>query len=135
MEQTITGFHHVAIKTHDLNRSLKFYIEGLGFTERLRWGTPDRPTILLVSGGNTYLELFLGGPADPLPEGPICHFALRTDDTDAAVKKAVAAGAVVTVPPKQVIAQTTTAGPMPIRLAFCKGPDGETIEFFQNEMT
>jgi glyoxylase I family protein len=24
--------------------------------------------------------------------------------------------------------------PIPIRIAFCKGPDGEVIEFFQNEV-
>jgi len=24
---------------------------------------------------------------------------------------------------------------IPIRIAFCKGPDGELIEFFQNELT
>src|ERR1700729_914913 len=120
-DKPVTGFHHVAIKAHDFERTLKFYIEGLGFTERLRWGNPASPTVLLVSGGNTYLEVFAGGPAEPKPEGPICHFALRTDDTDAAVAKAVAAGAIVTVAPKVVTAQTTTQGPVPIRLAFCKG--------------
>jgi len=25
--------------------------------------------------------------------------------------------------------------PIPARIAFCKGPDGELIEFFQNEAT
>jgi catechol 2,3-dioxygenase-like lactoylglutathione lyase family enzyme len=32
------GFHHVSLKVSDLNRSIKFYTEGLGFVEKISWG-------------------------------------------------------------------------------------------------
>jgi glyoxylase I family protein len=61
------------------------------------------------------------------------HFALRTTDCDQAIEAARAAGAEVTVEPRDV---TLSADPpIPARIAFCKGPDGELIEFFQNEAT
>jgi hypothetical protein len=39
--------------------------------------------------------------------------------------------------PKTVEISTTTHGPgkVPVRIAFVKGPDGEVIEFFQNDLT
>ena len=43
-------------------------------------------------------------------------------------------GAEVTMEPTNINLQSTP-GPTPIRIAFCKGPDGEIIEFFQNELT
>ena len=42
--------------------------------------------------------------------------------------------AVVTIEPKDVVIQSRPS-PCPVRLAFCKGPDGEVIEFFQNQST
>lgn len=46
-----------------------------------------------------------------------------------AVEAARAAGAEITVEPKDVVVSQSPA--TPIRIAFCKGPDGEIIEFFQ----
>jgi glyoxylase I family protein len=79
------------------------------------------------------MEIFSGGDG-PKPEGSILHFALRTSDCDAALERARAAGAEVTVEPKDVTIDSRPS-PTPIRIAFCKGPDGEIIEFFQNEKT
>lgn len=45
-------------------------------------------------------------------------------------------GANSTMEPKDITIQTTNGvGPVPIRIAFCEGPSGEIIEFFQNELT
>jgi glyoxylase I family protein len=131
------GFHHVAIRASDFDTSVRFYTQALGFVEKIRWGEGDKRAIMLDVGDGNYLEIFSGRktsiPADS-PEPPILHFAFRTADTDAAIARARAAGAVVTVEPKDVVIQSTPAV-TPVRLAFCKGPDGELIEFFQNETT
>lgn len=133
----VQGFHHVAIRARDFDKSRQFYVEALGFREKIRWGEAPKRAVMLDAGAGDYVEIFERPHQGPAPEGEepiILHFALRTDDTDAAIAQARAAGAVVTVEPKDVTI-ASTPGPTPVRLAFCKGPDGEVIEFFQNELT
>jgi glyoxylase I family protein len=124
------GFHHIAIKVRDFEASVKFYSEGFGFKERISWGEGDGRAVLLDTGDGNYLEIFAGGPKELKPEGSIIHMAFRTDDVDKAVKAARAAGAEITVEPKDVVVSNNPA--TPIRIAFCKGPDGEILEFFQS---
>jgi glyoxylase I family protein len=131
------GFHHVAIRASDFDASVRFYTEALGFFEKIRWGEGEKRAIMLDVGDGNYLEIFSGRkeslPAQS-PEPPILHFAIRTTDTDSAIARARAAGAEVTIEPKNVNIPSTPQV-TPVRLAFCKGPDGELIEFFQNETT
>jgi glyoxylase I family protein len=129
------GFHHVAIRVADFERTLKFYIEGLGFRKALEWGEGERRACMLDTGDGNYLEVFAGarrGSGEAAPEGAIIHFALRTADCDAAIERARAAGAEVTMEPKSL----TIAGSrdVPVRIAFFKGPGGEVVELFQNEL-
>lgn len=127
------GFHHVAIRVRDFDATLRFYTDGLGFREKIRWGQGDKLAAMLDTGDGNYLEVFAGGTGVPRPEGTILHFALRTDNCDAAVEKARAAGGVITTEPVDVTIDGTPHT-VPLRLAFCKGPDGEVIEFFQNQI-
>ena len=138
------GFHHLALRVHDFDASIAFYTAGLGFAPKASWGAAgrgrsecwgegDRRTTLLDTGDGNYLEICGGGSGVPAAGGAVLHFALRTANCDQAIEAARAAGAVVTVEPKDV---TLAADPpIPARIAFCKGPDGELIEFFQNEAT
>ena len=126
------GFHHVSLKVNDLNRSIKFYTEGLGFVEKISWGEGLQRRVLLDTGDGNYFEF--GQTSDPICEGGCFpHVALRTDNCDAAVEAARAAGAIVTKEPKDVTLPAHP--PLKIRVAFFKGPDGEEIEFFQNKLT
>jgi len=63
--------------------------------------------------------------------GGIHHVALRTNDTDAALERARAAGCEVWVEPKTLLNLGNSGAD--VRLAFFKGPDGELIEFFQSD--
>ena len=134
------GFHHLAFRVQDLDASLKFYIDGLGCRRAYGWGKDaraeggtDSRAVMLDTGDGNYLELFGGGkPADGSPEGVLLHFALRTTNCDVALEAARAAGASVTVEPKTVAIDGDA--PTEFRVAFVKGPDGEVIEFFQNDM-
>ena len=89
---------------------------------------------MLDTGDGNYVEVFAGGKhpiGEELPEGALLHFALRTQDCDRAIERARAAGAVVTIEPKSL--DLPGNPPVPVRIAFCRGLNGEIIEFFQNE--
>jgi glyoxylase I family protein len=75
------------------------------------------------------MEIFAGGSGEPKPEGAFFHVAFRTDNVVNAVEVAVAAGATVTVNPKDATLGRDPS--IPVKIAFVKGPDGEIIEFFQ----
>ena len=127
------GFHHVAIKTADWAATIGFYTEALGFTEKIAWGQAPGRAIMLDTGDGNYLEVFEDLAYRPDPNGAIIHFALRSDDCDAALERARSAGAEVTVEPKDVAIPSQPV--TPVRIAFCQGPEGAIIEFFQNELT
>ena len=138
-DSVITGFHHTAIRARDFDRSLRFYTGALGFRPKVTWGDAPKRAVMLDAGDGNYLEVFeRPNEAPPSEDSAILHFALRTTDVDDAVRRVRDAGATITVEPKDVEIPNThdsAPSPLPVRLAFCKGPDGEIIEFFQNEAT
>lgn len=127
------GFHHVALQTKDLERSLKFYIDGLGFTLRAKWRGASGKEIALVDIGNgSYFELFSDGEPKEQTEvyaGTFFHLALSVSDTRQAFARAVACGGVPHVEPKEVA--LGEHGELLAALSFVLGPDGEQIEFFE----
>ncbi len=133
----ITGFHHVAIHARDYDKSHAFYTDVLGFTPKIAWLHEGlRATMLDVGDGN-YLEIFEkpSAPA-PDPNQQIIHFALRTDDPDGVLQRARDTGCEVTMEPTDIDIDTTLGpNPVPIRICFFNGPDGESIELFKNELT
>jgi len=124
------GFHHVALRANDFEATVRFYTEGLGFKEVNGWGEGDKRIVLLDSGDGNYMEVFAGGSGEEKPEGSYFHVAFRSNNVDAAVEAAVAAGAVVTVAPKDAVLGNNP--PTPVRIAFVKGLNGEILEFFQS---
>lgn len=125
------GFHHVAIRTSRWDESLAFWQDALGFAVGHQWGEAPNRGVMLDTGDGNYLEIF---ERDPRPEGApseaaILHFCFRTDNLDAALERARAAGAEVTQEAKDI-----HIADIPVRIAFFKGPDGEICELFQNEI-
>jgi glyoxylase I family protein len=125
------GFHHVATKVADFEAAVKFYVEGLGLIKKLEWGEGDGRAVMLDLGDGGCLELFAGGTDRDKPEGALLHLAMRADDCDAALQCAVAAGAVVTMAPTDVMIPSRPT-PTPVCIAFCRTPSGEILEFFQS---
>lgn len=129
------GFHHIALRARDFERSLAFYTDVLGFALAHQWGEgPGRIALLDIGDGN-YVELFASRPDQtPNPDGdipapwPYFHLALRSSDVDADIAHVRAAGCPVTIEPKSVEVNGKT-----IRVGFFLGPDSEVLEFFQHQ--
>ncbi|MEZ4619186.1 MAG: VOC family protein [Caldilineaceae bacterium] len=125
------GCHHIALQTRDWDASLKLYRDVLGMEIVAEFGAPARKIVLLDMGDGSHMELFqpkadTPAPSDAAANDPIFHFALATTDTLAATEHVRQAGYEITVEPK-----TVKLGAMTVTNAFFKGPNGESIEFFQ----
>ena len=130
------GFHHVCVKTRDWAATMRFYCAGLGCTDKIAWSEAPKRAVMLDAGDGNYIEVFEDLAWAPPPEGPVAHFALRTTRLDAAVAHLRGMGVPITVEPRDVtIATTNGVGPVPVRIAFCTGPNGESVELLQNTLT
>ena len=126
------GFHHVAIRVGDLDKAVQFYTQALGFVASKSWGEGEKRAVLLDTGDGNYFELFAGGADGPKEGGAVLHVALRSSDVDGAIARARAAGAEITVEPKDVDIPTRPAV-FPVRIGFCRTPDGTIVEFFDEK--
>lgn len=124
------GFHHIALKVKDFEKSLDFYTNGLGMTPVVAWGEGEKRIQMLDLGNGDILELFAGGTDDLDAVGNWQHFAMSVEDVDAAYATALAAGALPHIEPKTVPLDSTPYK-MSIRIAFVKGPDDVQLEFFK----
>ena len=140
------GFHHVCVKTRDWAATQHFYCETLGFTVKLTWRAAPERAAMFDGGDGNYVEVFEDLGHVGAPHGAIAHFALRTTRLDAVAARVRDAGIKITMEPKDIIIPPTNpgtltrnGGPLPsavrVRIFFCEGPNGEIIEFFQNDVT
>ena len=124
----ITGMHHVSMKcgkAEDLAKAKDFYLNLLGFSLRREW-----PEGIMIDCGNVLLEIFSNGPGIR-SKGAIRHLAFATDDVDTVTARVLAAGYEVFIEPNDIV--IASRPPLPARMAFCFGPLGEEIEFFQEK--
>jgi len=124
----INGFHHLAMEVENLDESIRFYTEILGFSKHLEFSGENRRIVLVDAGNGNFMELYEGRTKQS-GDGSILHFAFRTDDCDPIVERVREYGSKITIEPKDVELQSDPV--YPIRIAFFEGPDGEVIELFQ----
>lgn len=129
----ISGFHHTAIRSAEFAASVAFYKQVLGLTEKITWGEPGTRAVMLDAGDGNYVEIFEREALTPSEDVAILHFAFRTDDCVAMIERVRAAGATVTMEPTEITIPSSI-GPVPVKIAFFKGPSGEIVELFENEM-
>ncbi len=123
------GFHHIALKASDFDKSLEFY-KSLGLTEKVSWGEGDGRAVMLDMGDGGCIELFAGGEKCENSDKRFFHLALRADDVDFAYQTALNNGAISKTPPVTV-SPDGASRPLTMRIAFVYGPDGEELEFFK----
>ena len=129
------GFHHIAITVKNFDESVKFYSEGLGFKEYLRWGDERNKAYkacMLDVGNNNYIEIF-NGRKESGYEGLWQHIAFTTDNCDNLFENAIKSGAKAIKEPSDECIKSGDGAIVYVRIAFCKGLDGEIIEFFQQK--
>ena len=124
----LTGIGHVALKVADINRSLAFYRDRLGFQEMMHLDRDDGSLwlVYLRITDTQFLELFPGGEGEEAPDPDrtaINHFCLETADLDATANALRAAGITLTVEPKMGLDGN--------RQCWIADPDGNRIEFMQ----
>lgn len=124
----INGIGHVAIKVKDLDKSLDYYINKLGFPEMMRL-TKDDGSVWLVYLRITdeqYLEVFPGADSDRAPgwdANGLNHVCLTVDNIDPVLEQIAAAGIELLLPLKTAIDGN--------RQAWLEDPDGNRIELME----
>ncbi len=137
----IRGIHHTAISAVDLERSIRFYRDLMGFEEVMDFsrpeGTPNMNAthalketsgrVVLLKAGNSMIELFQYATPTPIQadasrrlcDHGITHFCIDVDDIDAEYERLKAAGMSFHCPPVDYGTVKTTYG---------RDPDGNVIE-------
>ena len=121
----IKGIHHISMKckNDEEYQKVKFF-----YTETLKLSVfKECDYCILFDTGAGMIEIFKDGKED-LEKGMIRHFAFTVDDTDACAEKVKSDGYEVFVEPKDI--QIGGDPSLKARIAFCRGPLGEEIEFF-----
>jgi catechol 2,3-dioxygenase-like lactoylglutathione lyase family enzyme len=142
----IRGIHHTAISTNDLDRSLRFYRDLLGFEQVFasRWEpgaeAADKITglknssarMVMLKAGNACIELFEyssplphpGDPNRPACDHGITHLCLDVRDIEAEYERLKAAGMLFHCPPQKMGTVSATYG---------RDPDGNIVELLEVE--
>lgn len=88
----VTGIAHICIRVADLERTRRFYCEGLGLKKVFDFKRDGKVLgFYLGAGPSNYLEFFEEKVA-PVQESPIAHLCLEVDSIDATNAKMAAAG-------------------------------------------
>ncbi len=95
MSALITGLFHVAIKTNDLDRTVRFYRDVIGLVEvhRPDFGYPGAWLSIPAPGGAAIVHIYAGGPAlgvegsAPSGTAAIDHISLTAYGFGAFVKR------------------------------------------------
>jgi glyoxylase I family protein len=144
----MSSFRHVGITVSDLERSIEFYQEYLGFEVKkimLESGEcinnfsaledVNVKTVKMVGKGNSgMIELlyYLSHPSSeerqsdyPITDIGCSHFALTVDDLDSLYERLTKSGTPFNYP-----VQVSPDGN--VKIAFCRDPDGTLIELVQD---
>ena len=126
--QGITNIGHVALKVKDLDKSLAFYTEKMGFPEMFRLNRDDGRVwlVYLRITDDQYLEIFPDAIEESAP-GPetngINHFCLAVEDIESAVHELGQKGVPLHLPLK--------TGADNNRQAWVRDPDGNRVELME----
>ena len=124
----LNAIAHVALKVADIDRSLAFYRDTLGFAEMMRLNHEDGRLwlVYLRITDSQFIELFPDGEGARAPGAgatAINHFCLECDDLDVTAAALRTLDVPLTVEPKMGLDNN--------RQCWIEDPDGNRIEFMQ----
>ena len=122
----ITGLAHIGIKVKDMDASLRFYTEVLGFelTHKQQSGTS---ILAFLNIGTCLLELIQSAVYEERTPGQVDHIAVEVKGIEALVDDLRAKGV-------HFLADEINVAPGlldGVKNIFFTGPDGERFEFFE----
>jgi glyoxylase I family protein len=132
--QMLKNFEHVGMTVSDLDRTLRFYCDLIGFRLLVRRTAPGGTEVAFIEApGGAQLELVrppgdIARPARPVAntEAGIRHVTFAFDDLDRTFAGLVAAGVTVIEKPRDAVNRDMLA-----RVAFVLDPDGIVVELVQ----
>ncbi len=124
----------------DVDASQKFYTNVFGFEVVMRWkemevsedgvdyNTIPHKGVYMRDVNGTHLEFIESGNPENYREvqEPINHFAIRVDDVELTIARAIEAGAELAIPISHI-----RIGSLNVRSGFVFGPDGERIQLVE----
>jgi len=123
----VTSIGHVAIRVKDIDRSLDFYVNKLGFQEMFRLDRDEKLWIVYLRiTDDQFLELFPEGVGERGPGADdvgFNHMCLAVDDIDAVIAELAAKGVPLSRPKKVAIDRNAQA--------WIEDPDGNRLELMQ----
>lgn len=122
----ITKFLHTRYRVNDLEKTVAFYRDVLGLTEKHRHKSPRGSELVFFSVPNSeeLIEICQYGASGPVQLGPdVTHLAFEVDDIEAFAKQTAAKGYPLSDGPT-----TTSSGSV---IAFIDAPEGYEIELIQ----
>ena len=123
----ITSIAHVAIRVKDIDRSLEFYVNKLGFEEMFRLHRDGTLWIVYLRvTDDQYLELFPDGIGERAPDAEavaLNHVCLAVSDMDQVIEQLADRGVPLSRPKKVGVDHNIQA--------WIEDPDGNRIELMQ----
>jgi glyoxylase I family protein len=128
----LMGFEHVGMTVGNIDRSLHFYVELLGFTLVVRRRGRNGDEIAFLDCDGVMLEMICPATGALMAEdialgrAGLRHLTLRFDDVDEIYGKLEAEGVVMVEPPRLAHNRDIVN-----KVAFCRDPDGIMIELVE----
>ena len=124
----ITGLGHVAVRTSDIEKSVKFYTETLGLKEAFRLYGPEGELsiVYIYIAPDQFIELFVNGRKEHKTtddEIGFCHISLQIDSVEKYYEEILSKG----IEPDTGI----LLGRAKCRMFWVHDPDGNPIELME----
>lgn len=136
MEDFVRRLHHVGVVVKDLQGSLDWYRDKLGFEHQYSFTLPGAQVVMLVRGEARLEILQVEGAAPKASEREdietflkrcgVNHFALTVDDLEETIAALAAKGVEIVMPPSSV---PNNSGD---RFAYIRDNDRMLVELFQS---
>ena len=126
-ENALRGLAHIGVETDNIEKSLDFYVNTLGFAFSSKTVLPNGVELAFVEAGSCVVEFVCRPGAKPAGDGVVSHFAIEVKNIDALVAD---------LKTKGVVFDTDAPNLMPdlcggVKGIFFRGPSGEHLEFFE----